>query len=231
METQNNPADRKRTGKGGQTLTPGLVIAVIISSFILAFLGVRCWALLVVVLAVFNYIRKKENEKKDDSLEQEDIPEAKECELCGIKTENLVSVWLPREDRNALVCEECFRANGFRRADKQGEPVQEETAEAEPAKVAERLISETDAERESRLAALAGKKKEGVPLREDLFLEDIEDEKSIRVIYDMWESYGFGSDYPGIETGLAQLKQTGVSSARAGRLKEELRVLLHGEDA
>ena len=231
MEMKNNPSDRKRTGKAGQTLTPGLVIAVIISFFILAFLGVQYWALLVVVLAVLNYIRKKRDEKKDDNRGQEDTPEAKECELCGIKTENLVSVRLSREDRDALVCEECFRANGFRRAGEQGEPGQEETAEAKPAKAAERLISETDSEREARLAALAEKKKEGAPLREDLFLEDIEDEKSIRVIYDMWESYGFSSDYPGIETSLAQLKQTGVSSAKAGRLKEELRVLLHGEDA
>ena len=62
-------------------------------------------------------------------------------------------------------------------------------------------------------------------------VEDIEDEESIRGIYDIWEFCGFGGDYPGIEASLVQHKETGVSSAKAGRLKEELRILPHGVEA
>ena len=224
MEKKDSLSDRKRN-KSKQKLTPGLLILVLVSFIVMAIFGAELWTLLVLVLA---YIRWKVN--KEQQEKEEDIPETKECELCGIRTENLISVRLPKEDRDTLVCEECYRANGFRRAADPGEPVQEEAVEAEPARETERLISETDAEREARLAGLAEKKKSGAPLREDLFLEDIEEEKSIRVIYDIWESYGFGSDYPGIETSLVRLKQTGVSSAKAGRLKEELWAMLHGED-
>lgn len=224
MEKKDSLSDRKRS-KPKQKLTPGLLILVLVSFVVMAIFGAELWTLLVLVLA---YIRWKVN--KEQQEKEEDIPEAKECELCGIRTENLISVRLSKEDRDALVCEECYRANGFRRVDEAGEQTEEETGEAAPAKEAEQLISETDAEREARLAELAEKKKSGSPLREDLFLEDIEDEKSVRVIYDIWESYGFSRDYPGIEASLARLKEAGVSSATTGRLKEELWRLLHGMD-
>ena len=225
MEKKDSLSDRKRS-KPKQKLTPGLLILVLVSFVVMAIFGAELWTLLVLVLA---YIRWKVN--KEQQEKEEDIPEAKECELCGIRTENLISVRLSKEDRDALVCEECYRANGFRRVDEAGEQTEEETGEAAPVKETELLIIETVAEREARLAALAEKKKSGSPLREDLFLEDIEDEKSVRVIYDIWESYGFGRDYPGIEASLARLKEAGVSSAVTGRLKKELWKLLHGMDA
>ena len=228
MEKKDSLSDRKRS-KPKQKLTPGLLILVLVSFVVMAIFGAELWTLLVLVLALIQLIRVRREKARCEK--EEDIPEAKECELCGIRTENLISVRLSKEDRDALVCEECYRANGFRRIDEAGEQTEEETGEAAPVKEAGQLISETDAEREARLAELAEKKKSGSPLREDLFLEDIEDEKSVRVIYDIWESYGFSRDYPGIEASLARLKEAGVSSAVTGRLKEELQKLLHGMDA
>ena len=114
METNHNPAEKKRTGASGQKLTPGLIIVVVVSFFALAILGVRAWGVLVIVLAVNRYIRSR---KTRVGLS----PEVKECDLCGIRTENLVSV--QHSDRNILVCEECYRANHFRRTEEQGRPV------------------------------------------------------------------------------------------------------------
>lgn len=230
METKNNPAEKKRTGKTTSKLTPGLIIGVVVSFFVLAYLGSTAWALLVIVLAVIHYIRSVKDKRR---LPQEETPEAKECELCGIRTENLIPVRL--SGRNALVCEECFKANRFHGTEEADTTARDESEEAETPGEPARLISETDQEREDRLARLAAKRGKDSPLREELFLEDIEDENSIRGICAMWESYGFGNEYPGIDASLARLreKESGLwFSARAvSRLKEELKDLFPGKEA
>ena len=231
METKNNPAEKKRTGKTTSKLTPGLIIGVVVSFFVLAYLGSTAWALLVIVLAVIHFIRSVKDKRR--LSQEEETPEAKECELCGIRTENMISVRL--SDRNALICEECFKANRFRGTEEADIPASDQSEGAEPAGEPARLISETDREREDRLARLAAKKEKDSLLREELFLEDIDDEKSIRGICAMWESYGFGNEYPGIDASLARLreKESGLwFSARAvSRLKEELKDLFPGKEA
>ena len=240
METNHNPAEKKRTGTSGQKLTPGLIILVVVSFFALAYFGAMAWGLLVIVLAAIHFIRSRKNRVR---LSPEEKAEVKECDLCGIRTENLVS--LQRSNRSILVCEECYRANCSGKTEEPEKPVKEKPAEAETTPVSEklnaqivpateRLITETDQERESRLEVLAEKKKSGAPLREEFFLEDIEDERSIRKICELWESYGFGKEYPGIDASLARLreKESGAwySTKAVSGLKEELRSLLHGMD-
>ena len=229
METNHNPADKKRTGASGQKLTPGLIILVVVSFFALAYFGAMAWGLLVIVLAAIHFIRSRKNRVR---LSPEEKAEIKECDLCGIRTENLVS--LQRSNRSILVCEECYRANCSGKTEEPEKPVQEKPMKAAPAGEVEQLITETDQERENRLEVLAEKKKSGAPLREEFFLEDIEDERSIRKICELWESYGFGKEYPGLDASLARLqeKESGAwySTKAVSRLKEELRSLLHGMD-
>ena len=222
METKNNAADRRQTGRNRKTITVIDAAAAVLLGLALIFFSSASFPILVIILYILYTVRRHRHRKNEAPL-----PPQKECELCGIKTDTLIPVH--RKDGEILVCEECFRANAFRKADEQVDPVQEETAKPTPAVPEEpdRLIAETDGEREARLAALAEKKKSGDPMREELFLEDIEDEKSIRVIYDIWESYGFGREYPGIDISLARMKETGISSAKTGRLKDELHALLH----
>lgn len=222
MEMKNNAPDRHQKGRNRKTITAIDAAAAILLGLVLAFFGKKSWTILVIILFVLYTVRRHRQMKQETPL-----PAREACELCGIKTDTLIPVH--RKDGEILVCEECFRANVFRKANEQGDPVQGETAETAQAAPEEpnRLIAETDGEREARLAVLAEKKKSGTPMREELFLEDIEDEKSIRVIYDIWESYGFSKEYPGIDTSLARMKETGISTAKTRRVKEELQALLH----
>ena len=188
------------------------------------------------VLGILYFIRlRKIRNREEASAAASDMPE-KECRLCGIKAEELVPAVLP-SGKTIYVCGECFRANKFHKPgeekDSVGEKPAEETAAdvkpeeipaAEPARKAAPLLTETEAEREARIACLTEKRKSGGFLQEELFLEDIEDENSIKKILELWDSYDLSGDYPGIGACMARLadKDGMFSYATAQRLRKEL---------
>ena len=96
------------------------------------------------------------------------------------------------------------------------------------------LLHETPIGRDARIALLTKRRSSGKPLQEDLFLEDIEDAKTIRKICNIWDSYEFEEEYPEIDAILAQLKKEEncgrLSLQDTIKLKEEFQALFHGED-
>ena len=93
---------------------------------------------------------------------------------------------------------------------------------AEQQKAAEK--AKREAEREARIACLTEKRKSGGFLQEELFLEDIEDENSIKKILELWDSYDLSGDYPGIGARLGQLAEKDylLPFSAAKQLREEL---------
>ncbi len=93
---------------------------------------------------------------------------------------------------------------------------------------------ETSEAREERIKRLLHKRKGGKVIQEELFLEDAFKEKSIRKIYDLWETYEFEDEYPAIDKVLYELaqkeKQNGTSPKRTDQLKEELRAVFNCEE-
>lgn len=240
--TSKCPACGHPTGKKINTeLTIGIILLMLALIALTYFFGYAVWSVIVLVLGILYFIRlrKIQSSEKAAAAESFAVPE-KECRLCGMKAEELVPALLP-SGKTIYVCSECFRANKFRRPGEQEAPAPEKPAEeaaaaelkpeeipaAEPVRKNAPLITETDAERESRIAGLTEKRKSGGFLREELFLEDIEDENSIAKILELWDSYDLSGDYPGIGATIARLaeKDGMFSYVTAKRLREELRDL------
>ena len=181
--------------------------------------------LIVGIIRVFIRYRKlKAEEAAGNSGEDE-----KKCELCDMPTDTLIPVVTTEHGKTKTlhVCEDCYHANVFRTPKEENEsPVPENR---------KHLLYETPAGRDARIALLSARRASGKPLQEDLFLEDIEDAKTVRKICGIWTSYEeFGDEYPEINSVLSQLKKKEASgrldAAAAIRLKEELQALFHGED-
>ena len=232
------PACGNPTGKKINTgLTVGVILLMLALIALTILLGYGFWSVIVFVLGILYFIRlrKIRNREEASAAAASDMPE-KECRLCGIKAEELVPAVLP-SGKTIYVCGECFRANKFHKPgeekDSVGEKPTEETAAdvkpeeipaAEPARKAAPLLTETEAEREARIACLTEKRKSGGFLQEELFLEDIEDENSIKKILDLWDSYDLSGDYPGIGARLGQLAEKDylLPFSAAKQLREEL---------
>ena len=232
------PACGNPTGKKINTgLTVGVILLMLALIALTILLGYGFWSVIVFVLGILYFIRlrKIRNREEASAAAASDMPE-KECRLCGIKAEELVPAVLP-SGKTIYVCGECFRANKFHKPgeekDSVGEKPTEETAAdvkpeeipaAEPARKTAPLLTETEAEREARIACLTEKRKSGGFLQEELFLEDIEDENSIKKILDLWDSYDLSGDYPGIGARLGQLAEKDylLPFSAAKQLREEL---------
>ena len=236
--TEKCPACGNPTGKKINTgLTVGVILLMLALIALTILLGYGFWSVIVFVLGILYFIRlrKIRNREVASAAAASDMPE-KECRLCGIKAEELVPAVLP-SGKTIYVCGECFRANKFHKPgeekDSVGEKPAEETAAdvkpeeipaAEPARKTAPLLTETEAEREARIACLTEKRKSGGFLQEELFLEDIEDENSIKKILDLWDSYDLSGDYPGIGARLGQLAEKDylLPFSAAKQLREEL---------
>lgn len=230
------PACGNPTGKKINTgLTVGVILLMLALIALTILLGYGVWSVIVFVLGILYFIRlrKIRNREEASAAAASDVPE-KECRLCGIKAEELVPAVLP-SGKTIYVCGECFRANKFHKPGEEtvGEKPAEETAAdvkpeeipaAEPARKAAPLLTETEAEREARIACLTEKRKSGGFLQEELFLEDIEDENSIKKILELWDSYDLSGDYPGIGARLGQLAEKDylLPFSAAKQLREEL---------
>jgi len=169
--------------------------------------------------------------------------DGKLCELCGMRTDRLIPISITNRKgtRKARVCEECARLNkNVHRLDstpkvKEQKVVEESQPESvKKEKPREFLLKETENGRNARLDAVHRRREDGPPIQEDLFLEDISKEKSVKKIYVLWSSYEFGDIYPEIDTALNDLKEKekaeGASSTKTEQLKEELRAALTGEE-
>ena len=236
--TEKCPACGNPTGKKINTgLTVGVILLMLALIALTILLGYGFWSVIVSVLGILYFIRLRKIRNREDAsaAAASDMP-VKECRLCGIKAEELVPAVLP-SGKTIYVCGECFRANKFHKPgeekDSVGEKPTEETAAdvkpeeipaAEPARKAAPLLTETEAEREARIACLTEKRKSGGFLQEELFLEDIEDENSIKKILDLWDSYDLSGDYPGIGARLGQLAEKDylLPFSAAKQLREEL---------
>ena len=232
------PACGNPTGYKIKTkLTIGTIILIVVLFALSLVMRDDLWAGIVFVLGILYFIRLRKIQKEEKAAQAEaGIEPDKECRLCGIKAEELVPAVLP-SGKTIYVCGECFRANKFHKPgeekDSVGEKPAEETAAdvkpeeipaAEPARKAAPLITETEAEREARIACLTEKRKSGGFLQEELFLEDIEDENSIKKILELWDSYDLSGDYPGIGARLGQLAEKDylLPFSAAKQLREEL---------
>ena len=232
------PACGNPTGYKIKTkLTIGTIILIVVLFALSLVMRDDLWAGIVFVLGILYFIRLRKIQKEEKAAQAEaGIEPDKECRLCGIKAEELVPAVLP-SGKTIYVCGECFRANKFHKPgeekDSVGEKPAEETAAdvkpeeipaAEPARKAAPLLTETEAEREARIACLTEKRKSGGFLQEELFLEDIEDENSIKKILELWDSYDLSGDYPGIGARLGQLAEKDylLPFSAAKQLREEL---------
>lgn len=176
--------------------------------------------------------------KSEKQLEEES---GKPCQLCGIRTDKLVEAYISdhKGARKIYVCEECAQANkkikrmdGYSPTNDISAETGDQSQSVKKAKPREHLLKETENGRKDRLAALANAKKEGPPFLEKLFLDDIETEKTIKKIYELWSSYEFNITYPEIDACLIDLKEkekkTGPSSSITKAVKEELKTAFSG---
>ena len=206
-----------------------LLLLGILCSF-LSLLGIAVWLIIAVARMLYIWLRNRKAEKaaREEMLQNEDGVNAQECELCGILTDTPVPLVTESrgKTRTLHVCSDCFQANSVRISKKQ--------AVTPDAGNGEHLLRETAAGRDARIARLEEKRNSGAPLQENLFLEDIEDEKTVRRIVSFWTDYDFGTDYPEIDAVLARLKHQEfvgkLTSADVLRLKEDLKALFRGED-
>lgn len=233
------PACGNPTGYKIKTkFTIGTIILIIVLFVLSYFIGDILWASIVFILGILYFIRLKTLQNKEKAaLAKAGIEPDKECRLCGMQVPELVPAVLP-SGKTIYVCNECFRANKFHKPGEYENPLEEKPAEEaaasevkpedipaeEPVRKTAPLITETEAEREARIACLTEKRKSGGFLQEELFLEDIEDENSIKKILELWDSYDLSGDYPGIGACMARLadKDGMFSYATAQRLRKEL---------
>ena len=181
--------------------------------------------LIIGIIRLFiRYIKLKAEEAAVSSGEDD-----KKCELCDMPTDTLIPVVTTEHGKTKTlhVCEDCYHANVFRTPKEGNDPPAPENRK--------HLLYETPAGRDARIALLSARRASGKPLQEDLFLEDIEDAKTVRKIFGIWTSYEeFREEYPEINTVLSQLKKKEASGridpVAVIRLKEELQALFHGED-
>ena len=237
--TANCPACGHSTGRKINTkLTIGIILLMLALIALTYIFGYVVWSVIVFVLGILYFIRLRKIQKKEKAAQAKaGIEPDKECRLCGIKAEELIPAVLP-SGKTIYVCGECFRANKFHKPGEQEIPVPEKPSEevvadevkpvevpaAESVQKDAPLITETEAEREARIACLIEKRKSGGFLQEELFLEDIEDENSIKKILDLWDSYVLSGDYPGIGARLGQLAEKDylLPFSAAKQLREEL---------
>lgn len=182
---------------------------------------------------------KKRKQAEGEWTEEDALDDLQQaCELCGMKVDKLIPVTINDRlgTRTRKVCEDCYKANSCQRLDK--EPHDSKSVQAED-KIEKSnkntfLLNESKDGHDTRIAKLLKKRRGNSLLQEDLFLEDVEKEKSIRQIYGLWESYEFDEEYPEIDAILLQLKDkekaNGVSTSTLARLKEELKALFNCED-
>lgn len=200
-----------------------LVLLGILCSFLSIF-GVAVW--LIIAVARVLYVRYKD--RKTEASENAPEEAEKTCELCDIPTDTLIPVvtTVHGKTKTLHVCEECYHANVFRAPDEEDAPSKAENRK--------HLLHETPIGRDARIALLTKRRSSGKPLQEDLFLEDIEDAKTIRKICNIWDSYEFEEEYPETDAILAQLKKEEncgrLSLQDTIKLKEEFQALFHGED-
>ena len=181
--------------------------------------------LIVGIIRLFIRYRKLKAEEAAGSSGEDE----KKCELCDMPTDTLIPVVTTEHGKTKTihVCEDCYHANVFRTPKDENEtPVPENR---------KHLLYETPVGRDARIGLLSARRASGKPLQEDLFLEDIEDAKTVRKIFGIWTSYEeFRDEYPEIDTVLSQLKKKEaggrIAPADVPRLKEELQALFHGED-
>ncbi len=219
-------------------LTIGTIILIVVLFALSLVMRDDLWAGIVFVLGILYFIRLRKIQKEEKAaLAEAGIEPDKECRLCGMQVPELVPAVLP-SGKTIYVCSECFRANKFHKPGEYENPLEEKPAEEaaasevkpedipaeEPVRKTAPLITETEAEREARIACLIEKRKSGGFLQEELFLEDIEDENSIKKILDLWDSYDLSGDYPGIGARLSQLakKDYLLPFSAAKQLREEL---------
>ncbi|QUA53404.1 hypothetical protein [Aristaeella lactis] len=233
------PACGNPTGYKIKTkLTIGTIILIVVLFALSLVMRDDLWAGIVFALGILYFIRLRKIQKEEKAAQAEaGIEPDKECRLCGIQVPELVPAVLP-SGKTIYVCGECFRANKFHKPGEYENPLEEKPKEeavaaavkpeeipaAEPVRKDAPLITETEAEREARIACLTEKRKSGGFLQEELFLEDIEDENSIKKILELWDSYDLSGDYPGIGACMARLadKDGMFSYATAQRLRKEL---------
>ena len=200
-----------------------LVLLGILCSFLSIF-GVAVW--LIIAVARVLYVRYKN--RKTEASESAPEEAEKTCELCDIPTDTLIPVvtTVHGKTKTLHVCEECYHANVFRAPGEEDAPSKAENRK--------HLLHETPIGRDARIALLTKRRSSGKPLQEDLFLEDIEDAKTIRKICNIWNSYEFEEEYPEIDAILARLKKEEncgrLSLQDTIKLKEEFQALFHGED-
>lgn len=200
-----------------------LVLLGILCSFLSIF-GVAVW--LIIAVARVLYVRYKD--RKTEASESAPEEAEKTCELCDIPTDTLIPVVTTVHGKTETlhVCEECYHANVFRAPGEEDAPSKAENRK--------HLLHETPIGRDARIALLTKRRSSGKPLQEDLFLEDIEDAKTIRKVFNVWSSYEFEEDYPEIDAVLAKLKAEECNGKLflpdTMKLKEELQALFHGED-
>ena len=199
-----------------------LVLLGILCTF-LSVLGLRIWLVIAIIRVLYVRYKNRQSEEKENSQDET----TKKCDLCDIPSDTLIPVTtsVHGKSRTLHVCEECYHSNTFR--------TPEENTLPEPLGK-EHLLYETPAGRDDRITRITEKRNSRKPLQEDLFLEDIEDAKSIRKICNIWDSYEFGEDYPEIDAVLALLKKEEncgrLSPQDTTKLKAELQSLFHGED-
>ena len=181
--------------------------------------------LIVGIIRLFIRYRKLKAEEAAGSSGED----GKKCELCDMPTDTLIPVVTTEHGttRTLHVCEDCYHANVFRTPKEENETPMPESRKY--------LLYETPAGRDARIGLLSARRASGKPLQEDLFLEDIEDAKTVRKIFGIWTSYEeFVEEYPEIDTVLSQLKKNEaggrLAPADVSRLKEELQALFRGED-
>ena len=200
-----------------------LVLLGILCSFLSIF-GVAVW--LIIAVARVLYVRYKD--RKTEASESAPEEAEKTCELCDIPTDTLIPVvtTVHGKTKTLHVCEECYHANVFRAPGEEDAPSETQNRK--------HLLHETPDGRDARIALLTKRRSSGKPLQEDLFLEDIEDAKTIRKICNIWDSYEFEEEYPEIDAILARLKKEEncgrLSLQDTIKLKEEFQALFHGED-
>ena len=146
-----------------------LVLLGILCSFLSIF-GVAVW--LIIAVARVLYVRYKN--RKTEASESAPEEAEKTCELCDIPTDTLIPVvtTVHGKTKTLHVCEECYHANVFRAPGEEDAPSKAENRK--------HLLHETPIGRDARIALLTKRRSSGKPLQEDLFLEDIEDAKTIR---------------------------------------------------
>lgn len=223
MNPENRGSDKNTVLKSWKSSAVYLVLLGILCSFLSIF-GVAVW--LIIAVARVLYVRHMN--RKAEAAESTPEEAEKKCELCEIPSDTLIPVVtsVHGKTKTLHVCEECYHANVFRTPGEEDEPSAPENRK--------HLLHETPAGRDARIALLTKRRNSGNPLQEDLFLEDIEDAKTIRRIFSIWSSYEFEEDYPEIDSVLTQLKAE-ESSGRlflpdTMKLKEELQALFQGED-